>query len=123
MANHKSVELGWILLTPGYDDFLDWELLDKKLGEADPEGKEADEFIIPDTQDHPEGASPNHLSVETHPCDTNRVFVSWCDLDEEHGWDQLYEPETLGQLVRDYFKTRCPDVKIEIKWGVILTER
>ncbi len=122
MANELSVELGWIITkSPENDDYYDggakslfFQLMLKDQPDADEVG-----YFIPGTKDHPEGADPDFLSVETHSTDLTRVFVSWCTPD--HGWDDFTEPLGLAQIVRQFIAKHDPDA--HVKWGIIETER
>ena len=111
MANITSTEIGWIITNPHSDEYKG------KLFEDMPEDENG--CYVPGTDEHAEATRPEPLYVETHPHDTTRVFVSWCDPD--HGWDDLTEPTALKDLVREHVAQHDPEAVVT--WGVIQTSR
>lgn len=119
MSNELSVELGWIITKSKENDdyYEECEIFEKILNDQ-PEAEEVG-YLIPGTENYAEGADPDALSLETHPNDTSRVFVSWCT--PGHGWSDLTEPPGLAQIVRQFIAKYDPDAFVT--WGIIETER
>lgn len=117
--NLPSFEIGWIVTrSEAYDDYYADGRLFKKILEDQPEADEIG-YVVPDTLDHPEGADPVSLTLETHPHFLFRVFVSWCP--PGHGWSDLTEPKALSQIVRQFIAKYDPNA--HVTWGIIETER
>ena len=119
MANELSVELGWIVTkSKENDDYYEDGLIFEKILKDQPESAQGG-YFIPGTEDHQEGADSDAVSLETHPCDVSRVFVSWCT--PGHGWSDLTEPPGLAHIVRQFIAKYDPDA--HVTWGIIETER
>lgn len=105
MSNHESTEYGWVVIQPNGS-----KVLRKAVENMDVNG-----LFIPNAK-----VDENTLYIETHPHNTNKVFVSLGKLKHGVRITELQEPE-VGQNVRDYIESLDPDALVV--FGVILTQR
>ncbi len=108
MSNHESTEYGWVVIQPNGSKVLRKALenMDVRWGEG---------LYIPNAK-----VDEDTLYIETHPHNTNKVFVSLGKLKHGVRIAELQEPE-VGQTVRDYIESLDPDALVV--FGVILTQR
>lgn len=110
--NTPSVEIGW-LITSG-DKWHTYEGQIFENAKTDESG-----YFIPKSD--AETDDGELLYIETHPHQTDRVFVSLCKINEAWLAGFTSEPRDLGSLVRDYIKELDPNAKV--RFGIIETQR
>jgi hypothetical protein len=118
MSLELSLELGWIITDRPETLHLD----SKWFFEGFTPGEDGIYRIpVEEVKAKRELRDFSDLTIETHPTDTSRVFISLRVIG--HGDTELSEPEELGRIVREYVKHHVGTRGYSLRWAIIETVR